>query len=140
LFPLVETWRFRIDPPPPARRDGTPVGGAGRTNKFLPNTTDWFGRWRLTANPSNDWEIDRAAQRSAIYSGIDGIHLQDQAITESMGPVVAHECEHLAASDLMIVRTRRRLLAAARALRETGARPPGADDPRCSATRAVDIW
>ena len=28
-----------------------------------------------------------------------------------------------------IVRTRRRLLAAAQALRETGARPPGADDP-----------
>ena len=70
------------------------------------------------------------AQRSgAIYSGIDGIHLQDQAITESMGRIVAHECEHLAASDLMIVRTRRRLLAAARALRETGVRPPGADDP-----------
>jgi phthalate 4,5-dioxygenase oxygenase subunit len=29
----------------------------------------------------------------------------------------------------MIVRTRRKLLAAARALRETGARPPGADEP-----------
>lgn len=116
--------------PPPARKDGTAVGGAGRVNKFVPNTTDWYGRWRLTANPDNDWEIDRAAQRSgAIYSGIDGIHLQDQAITESMGRIVAHECEHLAASDLMIVRTRRRLLAAARALRETGARPPGADDP-----------
>jgi phenylpropionate dioxygenase-like ring-hydroxylating dioxygenase large terminal subunit len=116
--------------PPPARKDGTPVGGAGRANKFLPNTTDWLGRWRLTANPGNDWELDRAAQRSgAIYSGIDGIHLQDQAITESMGPIVAHECEHLAASDLMIVRTRRRLLSAARALRETGVLPPGAEDP-----------
>ena len=116
--------------PPPARKDGTPVGGAGRVNKFLPNTADWFGRWRLQANPSNDWEIDREAQRSgAIYSGIDGIHLQDQAITESMGPIVVHECEHLAASDLMIVRTRRRLLAAARALRETGVLPPGAEDP-----------
>ena len=45
-----------------------------------------------------------------------------------MGPIVAHECEHLAASDLMIVRTRRRLLAAARALRETGVLPPGAED------------
>jgi len=31
--------------------------------------------------------MNRAAQRNnAIYSGIDGIHLQDQAITESMGP------------------------------------------------------
>ena len=67
----------------------------------------------------NDWGMDRAAQRSkAIYSGIDGIHLQDQAITESMGPIVDHACEHLAPSDQMITRTRRRLLMAARALRD----------------------
>ena len=53
---------------------------------MLPNTTDWLGRWRMAANAGNDWGIDRAAQQSnTIYSGIDGIHLQDQAITESMG-------------------------------------------------------
>ena len=55
---------------------------------------------------------------NAIYSGIDGIHLQDQAITESMGPVTDHAFEHLAPSDQMITRTRRRLLMAARALRD----------------------
>jgi hypothetical protein len=54
--------------------------------------------------------------------GIDGIHLQDQAITESMGPIVDHEWEHLAPSDQMITRTRRRLLMAARALRDQGIR------------------
>jgi phthalate 4,5-dioxygenase len=31
---------------------------------YLPNTTDWFGRWRLIQNLSNDWEIDREVQRS----------------------------------------------------------------------------
>ena len=73
--------------PQPAFKDGTPIGGTGRGNKLLPNTTDWLGRWRMAANPGNDWGIDRAAQQSnSIYSGIDGIHLQDQAITESMGP------------------------------------------------------
>ena len=73
--------------PQPAFKDGTPIRGTGRGNKFLPNTTDWLGRWRLAANTSNDWGMNRAAQRNnAIYSGIDGIHLQDQAITESMGP------------------------------------------------------
>ena len=117
--------------PQPARKDGTLVGGAGRGNKFLPNTADWLGRWRLAANPGNDWEIDRAAQRSnAIYSGIDGIHLQDQAITESMGPIVHHELEHLAPSDQMITRTRRRLLMAARALRDGGVLPPGVEDAK----------
>jgi hypothetical protein len=95
----------------------------------MPNTTDWLGRWRLAANATNDWGLDRTAQRNnTIYSGIDGIHLQDQAITESMGPVVDHSFEHLAPSDQMITRTRRRLLMAARALRDSGVLPPGAED------------
>src|SRR6185295_8264790 len=84
----------------PAYKDGTPIGGTGRGNKLLPNTTDWLGRWRMAANPDNDWMIDREAQRSnAIYTGIDGIHLQDQAICESMGPIVDHTLERLAPSD-----------------------------------------
>jgi phenylpropionate dioxygenase-like ring-hydroxylating dioxygenase large terminal subunit len=116
--------------PQPAFKDGRPIGGTGRGNKFLPNTTDWLGRWRLAAHAGNDWGIDRAAQRdNTIYSGIEGIHLQDQAITESMGPIVDHELEHLAPSDQMITRTRRRLLMAARALRDGGVRPPGVEDP-----------
>ena len=116
--------------PQPAYKDGTPIGGTGRGNKLLPNTTDWLGRWRMAANARNDWGIDRVAQRdNTIYSGLDGVHLQDQAITESMGPIVDHEHEHLAPSDQMITRTRRRLLMAARALRDKGEKPPGADDP-----------
>jgi hypothetical protein len=119
-----------ITQPTPAYKDGTPIGGAGRGNKFLPNSTDWLGRWRLAANEGNDWTMDREAQRNnTIYSGIDGIHLQDQAITESMGPVTDHTFEHLAPSDQMITRTRRRLLMAARALREKGVAPPAAEDP-----------
>jgi phenylpropionate dioxygenase-like ring-hydroxylating dioxygenase large terminal subunit len=115
--------------PQPAFKDGTPIGGTGRGNKLLPNTTDWLGRWRMAANASNDWGIDRAAQKNGtIYTGIDGIHLQDQAITESMGPIVDHEWEHLAPSDQMITRTRRRLLMAARALRDKGTLPPGVED------------
>jgi phthalate 4,5-dioxygenase len=113
----------------PAYRDGTPIGGTGRGNGLLPNTTDWLGRWRMAANPDNDWMINREAQRSnTIYTGIDGIHLQDQAICESMGPIVDHTLEHLAPSDIMITRTRRRLLRAARALREEGMPPPGVTD------------
>jgi phthalate 4,5-dioxygenase len=113
----------------PAYKDGAPIGGMGRRNDFLPNTSDWLGRWRLAANESNDWRIDRAAQRDGtIYSGIESVHLQDQAVTESMGTILDHTLEHLAPSDLMIARTRRRLLTAARALRDKGALPPGAED------------
>jgi hypothetical protein len=117
--------------PQPTFKDGRPIGGTSRGNKLLPNTTDWLGRWRMAANASNDWGMDRAAQQSnRIYSGIDGIHLQDQAITESMGPITDFELEHLAPSDQMITRTRRRLLMAARALRDKGELPPGVGDPQ----------
>jgi phenylpropionate dioxygenase-like ring-hydroxylating dioxygenase large terminal subunit len=106
-----------------------PLGGARPDLEFLPNTTGWLGRWRPAANESNDWRIDRDAQcTNAIYSGIDNIHLQDQAVTESMGPITQHDFEHLAPSDQMVTRTRRRLLLAARGLRESGALPPGVED------------
>ena len=104
--------------------------GSKLTMDFVPNTTDWYGRWRLAGNQGNDWLIDREAQKSGgIYTGIVGIQAQDQAITESMGPVIDHGFEHLGPSDKMITRTRRRLLRAARALRKDGTVPPGVDDP-----------
>jgi hypothetical protein len=113
----------------PLFKDGAPIGGMGRRNDFLPNTSDWLGRWRLVANAGNDWGVDRAKQRdNSVYSGIESIHLQDQAVTESMGAILDHSFEHLAPSDLMITRTRRRLLMAARALRDNGVAPPGAED------------
>lgn len=111
------------------RKDGVQIPGATIGNTFLPNTNDWFGRWRLAANAQNDYLIDREAQRRGEnYSGIEGIHLQDQALTESMGGIVDHTFEHLAVSDLMINRTRRRILQAARSAAE-GVPPPGVDTP-----------
>jgi phthalate 4,5-dioxygenase len=112
--------------PRPPLKGGKPIGGDRPNPEFLPNTSDWLGRWRLAANEGNDWQIDREAQRSnAIYSGIQNLHLQDQAVTESMGLITDHCFEHLAPSDQMVTRTRRRLLMAARALRENGTLPPG---------------
>jgi phenylpropionate dioxygenase-like ring-hydroxylating dioxygenase large terminal subunit len=109
-------------------KDGSPIPGASMGRTTLPNDTGWYGRWRLAANASNDYLIDRALQRSGSYSGIEGIHLQDQAMTESMGAIVDHTLEHLALSDLMIGRTRRRIIQAARAAAE-GIAPPGVDHP-----------
>ena len=45
-------------------RNGQMVPGSRLGFDYLPNTTDWYGRWRLTQNPSNDWMIDRAAQKT----------------------------------------------------------------------------
>jgi phthalate 4,5-dioxygenase len=46
-----------------------------------------------------------------------------------MGEIVDHTFEHLAPSDQMITRTRRRLLIAARSLRDQGTAPPCVDQP-----------
>ncbi len=93
------------------KKDGSPLPGFGFGHRYQPNTTDWHGRWRLQDGEANDWGIDREAQlANTIYTGIDNIHMQDQAVTESMGPITDHGFEHLAPSDQMVARTRRRLL------------------------------
>jgi phthalate 4,5-dioxygenase oxygenase subunit len=117
-------------------------GGAGRAgvefsdgklpgydSEYLANTSDWLGRWRYVQNPQNDHLIDRDLQRTSSYTGIIGANAQDQGITESMGPLSDRTQEHLGTSDIMIARTRIRLLRAMRALGENGTTPPGVDDP-----------
>jgi phthalate 4,5-dioxygenase oxygenase subunit len=115
---------------PRERKDGTPVPGTSFELDLMPNSSDWYGRWRTVSNASNDYLIDRGIQQTKTYSGISGLYAQDQAMVESMGPIVDHSLEHLAISDRMIVVTRRRIAEAAGALRDNGIVPPGADDPR----------
>ncbi|HYF17818.1 MAG TPA: Rieske 2Fe-2S domain-containing protein [Ramlibacter sp.] len=111
-------------------RNGKPIPGFAPSIDYLPNTTDWYGRWRPQARAENDYEIDRDAQRrNEIYTGIRMVFMQDQAVTESMGPITDHSLEHLVPSDQMVVRTRRRVLGAALALRDEGKLPPGLEDP-----------
>ena len=57
---------------------------------------------------------------------VDGIVLQDQMITESMGAITDRTFEHLAPSDIMITRTRRALLKAALRFRDYGELPASA--------------
>ena len=113
-------------------RSGEPIPYLDRATATLPNTTDWFGRWRPAANQTNDYDIDRAAQRTVSYTGIPEVFTQDSAVTESMGEISDRTLEHLAPSDRMITLTRRRLLEAARALRDHGTVPPLVDNPHVS--------
>ena len=118
---------------PQGRNAGRQIVGPPET---LPNTSDWLGRFRCVANANNDYLIDRKAQKSISYTGIDAIFLQDQAVTESMGEIYDRTDEHLGTSDLMVIRTRKRLIDAAKALRDTGKVPPGVDDPTVYAVRS----
>jgi hypothetical protein len=140
------TMVWNIEPPPAklgaARRAGR--AGAefadslppGHTSEYLPNTSDWLGRWRYAQNGANDYLIDRDLQRTASYTGIVGANQQDQGITESMGALSDRTQEHLGTSDLMIARTRQRLLRAMKALRDNGTTPPGVDDPEIYRVRS----
>jgi hypothetical protein len=117
-------------------RDGGPIPGItdgssfteAFSSDFLPNTSDWFGRWRASRNRGNDYGLDRTLQRNVTYSGINGIPVQDAAVTEGMGDIQDRTLETLAPSDIMVVRTRRRLLDAVRGV-AAGAPPPLLDNP-----------
>ncbi|RDJ19911.1 (2Fe-2S)-binding protein [Bosea caraganae] len=111
-------------------KDGSPIPGASVNLNYMPRTDDWFGRWRLVARKDNDYQINREMQQNDVsYTGIEGVGVQDQAMVESMGPIVDRTLEHLAPSDRMISATRRRIIAAARAFQSDGSLPATVENP-----------
>jgi len=111
-----------------ASPDATPA--VGNPMGPMPNTTGWLGRFNLPQSLDNDYMIDREAQRTwKSFTGIPGVRQQDMAVTESMGPIYKRYNEHLGTTDAMIIRTRRKLIATAKALRDNGVVPPGVDNP-----------
>jgi nitrite reductase/ring-hydroxylating ferredoxin subunit len=118
------------------------AGFTGRVPEtgFLPHTTDWLGRWNFVANKSNDYLVDRQKQKTVNYTGLDDSNpLQDGAVQESMGAIFDRSSEHLGSADAMIIRVRRRLLEAARALRDQRVMPPGVDAPAMYRRRGVQL-
>ena len=71
----------------------------------------------------------RGRLQTGTFTGVPGA-LQDPMAQESMGPLYDRTQEHLGTTDAMVIRTRRFLMSAAKALREKGAVPPGVDEPR----------
>jgi phthalate 4,5-dioxygenase len=111
--------------------------------RMQPRTTDWYGRHQPIVQPSNDFLIDREAQRankgSAGYTGVSGIAMQDAAVTSSMGPIYDRRQEHLGTSDVMVIRVRRRVIAAIQAHMKHGVTPPGVDDPAAYRVRSGGV-
>jgi len=97
------------------------------------------GTFRTVANKDNEYLMDREAQKSGrYYSGIKGIAMQDASLQESMGAVVDRSKEMLAASDIAIIRARRRLLGALDTVAK-GGQPPGLD-PATHRVRSATIF
>ena len=101
------------------------AGKGAHVCEFAPPTPEPYGDIRTAANRDNDYHMDWEVHRTRMYCGIPGFGVQDQAIQESQGFIVDRSQERLGTSDTAIIQVRRLLLAAARALRERGARPPG---------------
>jgi hypothetical protein len=123
---------------------GDIIAGVRRTDApdrdYIPNGTGWYDRYNLTQNFENDFMVDRTAQSEWLsYTGIRGIRQQDMAMTESMGPIMDRSREHLGTTDALIIRTRRKMLASARALQEGGVVPLGVDTPEVYHQRSGGI-
>lgn len=131
--PMDDTHMLSIGFGGPPRQRPQDAAGPAQPRQLLPNTTDWYGRFRQVSNMHNDFLIDRELQRSNTgpngWTGIQSVGRQDQAVTTSMGPIYDRTKEHLGTSDSMIIRVRRRLLNAVKAFAETGAPPAGVDNP-----------
>jgi phthalate 4,5-dioxygenase oxygenase subunit len=76
----------------------------------------------------NDYLIDRAKQKYETYTGIDGVSEQDACIQDSQGLIADRTAEHLGPTDLGIIRFRRLIREAARAL-ENGEAPAALANP-----------
>jgi nitrite reductase/ring-hydroxylating ferredoxin subunit len=132
------------------RRRAAPANGSAAPaaprplTQFLPNTTDWYGRFRTEQNGSNDFMIDREQQRKnegvAGYTGIQSIGIQDAAMTWSMGPIFDRTKERLGSSDSAVIRVRRRMIAAVQSHMRYGTIPPGVEDPAAYHVRSGGVF
>jgi len=137
----VINWMVTWHPDRPLTREEIDLNVAGKgahVCEYLPPTSEPYGDIRTAANRGNDYEMDWEAHRTRMFCGIPGFGVQDQAIQESQGDIVDRALEHLGTSDTAIIQVRRRLMTAARALRDHRAIPPGRD-PRSFHVRSASV-
>jgi phthalate 4,5-dioxygenase len=92
--------------------------------------------FRSKRNRENNYFLDRQAQKTKSFSGIEGVNTQDRAVQESMGCIVDRSREHLGPADKAIIQARRLLLQAVKTVQEGGT-PPGVD-PTYYAVQAAE--
>jgi phenylpropionate dioxygenase-like ring-hydroxylating dioxygenase large terminal subunit len=91
--------------------------------------------WMPLRNRGNDYLIDRQAQKTRSFTGIEGLSEQDAAIQDSQGEIADRTREMLGPTDLGIVRFRRLVLGAARDL-AAGIEPTAASAPEAYHVRS----
>jgi nitrite reductase/ring-hydroxylating ferredoxin subunit len=121
-------WRYGMNMKPQVYEAQVAAGYGKDMPQAGPGTRNGFGGGvqQRTQWAENDYLIDREAQRTRSFTGIEGIAQQDMAVTESMGTIYNRTGEHLGTSDRAVIRMRRMLIDAAKDLAK-GIDPPAID-------------
>jgi hypothetical protein len=112
---------------------------------FVDRTSDPRTYFYTKANKHNDYQRDFQVERTQMVSGVPAIgNLQDRAMTELMsnerGEVIYDRShEHLGSLDVMCIAVRRRLLRAAKDLRDHGVLPPNVDNVELDIVRPATV-
>ncbi len=120
---MFHYWRYCFDRPmtQQEREDITDLSGFRIGRDVVDPAT-----FQLRATRANNWTQDREAMRNGTsHTGITGANIQDIGVEESMGAIYDRSKEHLGTSDIAVIRMRRILIDAARALAERGETPVG---------------
>ncbi len=97
------------------------------------------GSFKLIANMSNDYFIDRDMQKNKTFTGIAGVNTQDYALQEGMGTISDRSLENLGSSDKAIAAMRRLMSRSIDAV-ANGESPPGVDPASHGHVRAHDNY
>jgi phenylpropionate dioxygenase-like ring-hydroxylating dioxygenase large terminal subunit len=89
-------------------------------------------------NKENDYLLSRDYQKRLTFTGITGTGEQDLSVQEGMGHITPRNKEHLGTTDIGIIKSRRRLLKEANALRD-GEEPYTASHGSVYYLRAGDV-
>ena len=128
-------WVFAFSYHPTRPLADRELSGKGEISAFHADTIQ--GTRVTVCNASNDYAGPDAPPARQPWMRITNVQAQDIAMTESMGALYDRTKECLGHSDRRVVMTRRRLIAAARAL-ERGAEPPGGN-PKDYRRRPVSL-
>ena len=92
--------------------------------------------FRSQRHRDNNYLLDRQAQKTRSFTGIEGVNTQDRAVQESMGRIVDRSREHLGPADKAIIQARRLLLQAIKTVQEGGT--PSGINPTYYTVRAPE--
>ena len=143
--PLDDTYnlqfvmRARLDRPVTEDERRLAIDPFASWGGYVEGTSDPRTRYATKANMHNDYLVDSELTKQLTLGIPFLVNLQDRAMTETMGPIYDRTQEHLGTTDAMVIFVRRRLINAAKALRDDALVPRHVDDPNLLRVRPASV-